>query len=140
MAITDLETVKLDIDSGVARIVLNRPEALNAWTRQLGEDMRSALDQAAEDPDVRAIVFTGAGRAFSSGADLKAGAELEARGTWDQTALQMAINRGSLDVVAELGIRSVIQPGGSKRDAEVIAAADDHGIAMVFTGTRHFRH
>ena len=40
----------------------------------------------------------------------------------------------------ELGIKSVIQPGGSKRDAEVIAAADEHGIAMVFTGMRHFRH
>jgi phosphoribosylaminoimidazolecarboxamide formyltransferase/IMP cyclohydrolase len=48
--------------------------------------------------------------------------------------------RDGLDVVAELGIQSVIQPGGSKRDAEVIAAADEHGIAMVFTGTRHFRH
>jgi phosphoribosylaminoimidazolecarboxamide formyltransferase/IMP cyclohydrolase len=48
--------------------------------------------------------------------------------------------RDGLDVVAELGIKSVIQPGGSKRDAEVIAAADEHGIAMLFTGTRHFRH
>jgi phosphoribosylaminoimidazolecarboxamide formyltransferase / IMP cyclohydrolase len=48
--------------------------------------------------------------------------------------------RDGLDVLAGLGIRSVIQPGGSKRDAEVIGAADEHGIAMVFTGTRHFRH
>ena len=48
--------------------------------------------------------------------------------------------RDGLDVIAQLGIKSVIQPGGSKRDAEVIAAADEHGIAMVFTGTRHFRH
>jgi phosphoribosylaminoimidazolecarboxamide formyltransferase/IMP cyclohydrolase len=48
--------------------------------------------------------------------------------------------RDGLDAVAELGIKSVIQPGGSKRDAEVIAAADAHGIAMVFTGMRHFRH
>ncbi len=48
--------------------------------------------------------------------------------------------RDGLDVLAELGIRSVIQPGGSKRDAEVIAAADEHGMAMVFTDTRHFRH
>jgi phosphoribosylaminoimidazolecarboxamide formyltransferase/IMP cyclohydrolase len=48
--------------------------------------------------------------------------------------------RDGLDVVAELGIESIIQPGGSKRDAEVIDAADEHGIAMVFTGTRHFRH
>jgi phosphoribosylaminoimidazolecarboxamide formyltransferase/IMP cyclohydrolase len=48
--------------------------------------------------------------------------------------------RDGLDVVAELRIKAVIQPGGSKRDAEVIAAADEHGIAMVFTGMRHFRH
>jgi len=48
--------------------------------------------------------------------------------------------RDGLDVVAEFGIKSVIQPGGSKRDEEVIAAADEHGIAMVFTGMRHFRH
>ena len=48
--------------------------------------------------------------------------------------------RDGLDVVATAGARAVIQPGGSVRDAEVIAAADEHGIAMVFTGMRHFRH
>jgi phosphoribosylaminoimidazolecarboxamide formyltransferase/IMP cyclohydrolase len=48
--------------------------------------------------------------------------------------------RDGLDAAAEHGIRAVIQPGGSMRDAEVIAAADEHGIAMVFTGMRHFRH
>jgi phosphoribosylaminoimidazolecarboxamide formyltransferase/IMP cyclohydrolase len=48
--------------------------------------------------------------------------------------------RDGLDAAAELGIGAVIQPGGSLRDAEVIAAADGHGIAMVFTGMRHFRH
>jgi phosphoribosylaminoimidazolecarboxamide formyltransferase/IMP cyclohydrolase len=48
--------------------------------------------------------------------------------------------RDGLDAAAEQGVKAVIQPGGSKRDAEVIAAADEHGIAMVFTGMRHFRH
>jgi phosphoribosylaminoimidazolecarboxamide formyltransferase/IMP cyclohydrolase len=48
--------------------------------------------------------------------------------------------RDGLDVAAEYGIRAVIQPGGSKKDPEVIAAADENGIAMVFTGMRHFRH
>jgi phosphoribosylaminoimidazolecarboxamide formyltransferase/IMP cyclohydrolase len=48
--------------------------------------------------------------------------------------------RDGLDVAAEYGIACVIQPGGSKRDDEVIAAADEHGMAMVFTGMRHFRH
>ena len=48
--------------------------------------------------------------------------------------------RDGLDVLAAAGATAVIQPGGSVRDAEVIAAADEHGIAMVFTGFRHFRH
>lgn len=48
--------------------------------------------------------------------------------------------RDGLDSAAEVGIRAVIQPGGSMRDDEVIAAADEHGIAMIFTNMRHFRH
>jgi phosphoribosylaminoimidazolecarboxamide formyltransferase/IMP cyclohydrolase len=48
--------------------------------------------------------------------------------------------RDNLDVAAGYGIRAVVQPGGSRRDAEVIAAADELGMAMVFTGIRHFRH
>ncbi len=48
--------------------------------------------------------------------------------------------RDGLDVVARAGATAVIQPGGSLRDEEVIAAADEHGLAMVFTGVRHFRH
>ena len=48
--------------------------------------------------------------------------------------------RDGLDAAAEAGITAVIQPGGSMRDAEVIAAADEHNIAMVFTGMRHFKH
>ena len=48
--------------------------------------------------------------------------------------------RDGLDQAAANGIRAVIQPGGSMRDDEVIAAANEHDIAMVFTGMRHFRH
>ena len=48
--------------------------------------------------------------------------------------------RDGLDAVADAGATAVVQPGGSVRDAEVIAAADEHGLAMVFTGRRHFRH
>jgi phosphoribosylaminoimidazolecarboxamide formyltransferase/IMP cyclohydrolase len=48
--------------------------------------------------------------------------------------------RDGLDVLAAAGAKAVIQPGGSMRDEEVIAAANEHGLAMVFTGTRHFRH
>jgi phosphoribosylaminoimidazolecarboxamide formyltransferase/IMP cyclohydrolase len=48
--------------------------------------------------------------------------------------------RDGLDVLAEAGVAAIVQPGGSRRDSEVIEAADEHGMAMVFTGVRHFRH
>ena len=48
--------------------------------------------------------------------------------------------RHGIDAAAAAGITAVIQPGGSMRDQEVIDAADEHGLAMVFTGMRHFRH
>ena len=48
--------------------------------------------------------------------------------------------RDGLDALAEAGVTAIIEPGGSIRDEEVIAAADEHGIALVFTGHRHFRH
>ena len=48
--------------------------------------------------------------------------------------------RDGLDVVVKAGAKAIIQPGGSMRDEEVIAAADEQGVTMVFTNTRHFRH
>jgi phosphoribosylaminoimidazolecarboxamide formyltransferase/IMP cyclohydrolase len=48
--------------------------------------------------------------------------------------------RDGIDQAAAAGVSAVIQPGGSMRDDEVIAAANEHGMAMVFTGMRHFRH
>ena len=51
-----------------------------------------------------------------------------------------SVIRDNLDLAASYGIRAIIQPGGSVRDAEAIAAADEHAMAMLFTGMRHFRH
>ena len=65
------ETVNVRLADGVATVELNRPEALNAWNAQLGLDLLSALRLLAADDAVRAVLVTGAGRAFSSGADLK---------------------------------------------------------------------
>jgi 2-(1,2-epoxy-1,2-dihydrophenyl)acetyl-CoA isomerase len=76
MSTVNLETVELKRTGGVAWIVMNRPAALNAWTQQFGRDMIAALDEAAADSEIRSIVITGAGRAFSSGADLKEPGEL----------------------------------------------------------------
>ena len=79
----DLQTVKCRVDGGVATMTLNRPDALNAWNRQLGDDMNEALQAFADDRAVRTIVITGAGRAFSSGADLRSGLDLGADGVID---------------------------------------------------------
>jgi 2-(1,2-epoxy-1,2-dihydrophenyl)acetyl-CoA isomerase len=68
---TELETVNVRLSEGVATVELNRPEVLNAWNAQFGADLLAALQNVATDEAVRAVLITGAGRAFSSGADLK---------------------------------------------------------------------
>jgi 2-(1,2-epoxy-1,2-dihydrophenyl)acetyl-CoA isomerase len=66
-----LQTVNVRRDDGAATVELNRPEALNAWNAQFGDDLLAALRELGGDDAVRAVVITGAGRGFSSGADLK---------------------------------------------------------------------
>jgi len=70
-----METIALERRGPAATIRLNRPQALNAWDRQLGVDLLAAVTECARDDEVRAVCITGAGRAFSSGADLKSGFE-----------------------------------------------------------------
>jgi enoyl-CoA hydratase/carnithine racemase len=70
------ETVLYDVHDGVCTVTLNRPEKMNTWTARLAMDLSSALRQANDDDRVRAIVITGAGRAFCAGADLERGAEV----------------------------------------------------------------
>ena len=64
------EPVLYGVAEGVATITLNRPDRLNAWTREMGEGWSSSLRQAAADPEVRAVVVTGAGKGFCAGADI----------------------------------------------------------------------
>lgn len=82
-AVEAYDTVKLSRRGAAAWIALDRPRALNAWNAQLGLDLRAAVDAAAGDDAIRAVVVTGSGRAFSSGADLKASFEPAADGTPD---------------------------------------------------------
>jgi 2-(1,2-epoxy-1,2-dihydrophenyl)acetyl-CoA isomerase len=77
------ETVELRVQERVAWITLNRPDALNALTPQMGEELLAAVEDAAADTDVRALVLTGAGRGFCSGADLKARVWTREDGTTD---------------------------------------------------------
>ncbi len=96
-----------------------------------------------------AIVFAGDGQAFGIGAGQQN--RVDSTRIAADRAGERAVGgvcasdaffpfRDGLDVAAAAGIAAVIQPGGSVRDAEVIDAADEHGMAMVFTGQRHFRH
>lgn len=68
---TELETVNFSVQEGVATIQLNRPDSLNAWNAQFGEDLLAAVARCGEDEEVRSVLLTGAGRGFSSGADLR---------------------------------------------------------------------
>ncbi len=67
------DTVNLHRRGAAAIIELNRPEVMNAWDRQFGIDLLAAVEECASDPEIRAVCVTGAGRGFSSGADLKSG-------------------------------------------------------------------
>jgi len=96
-----------------------------------------------------AVVFTGADRTLAIGAGqmsrvdaVKVAVVKAADSLRGSVAASDAFFpfRDGLDEVAAAGATAVVQPGGSVRDAEVIAAADEHGMAMVFTGIRHFRH
>ncbi len=74
------ETIDLRVDDSVAEIRLNRPDRLNAWTDQLGTELRKAILEDAADQSVRSVLITGAGRGFSSGADVKEMLEQGRRG------------------------------------------------------------
>jgi 2-(1,2-epoxy-1,2-dihydrophenyl)acetyl-CoA isomerase len=78
-----LETVDLYRDGAAVKIVLNRPERMNAWSNGLSADLLSVLREVAQDDGVRAVLLTGAGRAFCSGADLKEGADQALEGKLD---------------------------------------------------------
>jgi len=77
------ETVNLYRRGPGAKIELNRPERMNAWSDQFSLDLSAAIREVTDNPEVRAVVVTGAGRAFSSGADLKEAAERADGGPFD---------------------------------------------------------
>jgi phosphoribosylaminoimidazolecarboxamide formyltransferase/IMP cyclohydrolase len=99
-----------------------------------------------------AIVYVAGGRTVGIGAGQMSRVDSARIGRWKAEDAGLPIRgavmasdaffpfRDGIDTAGEAGIAAVIQPGGSMRDEEVVAAADEHGMAMVFTGIRHFRH
>ena len=98
-------TVSLQRCDAVATIELDRHEAMNAWDRELGEALRAAVEECAEDAAVRAVLVTGAGRAFSAGADLKAGFDPTPEGYPD---VRTALTERYHPIIA--GIREMPKP------------------------------
>lgn len=126
MSVPEFETVLLDVERRIARITLNRPQALNAWNMQLGRELHAALDHAAADPEIRAVVLTGAGRAFSSGADLKGGVPLTPEGKPDVLTPLREVYNPLIAAVRELPkpVLAAVRGGAVGIGASLAMAAD----------------
>ena len=85
MSLSDLQTVRYDVAEGIATLTLNRPDKLNAFTARMRDEMIAVFDETDRDDSVRAVIVTGAGRAFCAGADLSSGGN-----TFDYAARQEA--------------------------------------------------
>jgi 2-(1,2-epoxy-1,2-dihydrophenyl)acetyl-CoA isomerase len=104
-------------DGGVGRITLNRPETLNAWHPAFGRELKSVIETDAADPSVRALLVTGAGRGFSSGADLRAGFD--------------AADDGMPDVAKELNdLYHPIVAGIRRIEKPVVAAVNGPAVGI----------
>ncbi|PWG61550.1 bifunctional phosphoribosylaminoimidazolecarboxamide formyltransferase/IMP cyclohydrolase [Sediminicurvatus halobius] len=148
------------IDGGLlmqdADSALLDPDGLRTVTRRQPSDAERAdlefVWRVAKYVKSNAIVYGGGGRTLGIGAgqmsrvdSARIGARKAADAGLSLAGAVLASDaffpfRDGIDQAAEAGVAAVIQPGGSIRDEEVIAAADEHGMAMVFTGMRHFRH
>jgi phosphoribosylaminoimidazolecarboxamide formyltransferase/IMP cyclohydrolase len=139
-----LEPSAATVDKMVdTRVVTKRQPSAEEWTA-----LRFAWRVCAHVKS-NAVIFTGADRTLAIGAGqmsrvdavkvavMKAGGSLKGSVAASDAFFPF---RDGLDAVAAAGATAVVQPGGSVRDAEVIAAADEQGLTMVFTGRRHFRH
>src|SRR6476469_1027554 len=109
------DTVLWEQSGPVGRITLNRPETLNAWIAEFGGALRDLIEGPAADPSVRAVLITGAGRGFSSGADLKAGFDPHPEDGMPDVRKELLLYHGAIT-----GIRRMPKP--------VVAAV--HGAAV----------
>jgi phosphoribosylaminoimidazolecarboxamide formyltransferase/IMP cyclohydrolase len=130
-------------EEGGLRVVTKRPPSDEEWRA-----LRFAWRVCAHVKS-NTVIFTGPDRTLAIGAGqmsrvdaVKVAVMKATRPLVGSVAASDAFFpfRDGLDAIAAAGATAVVQPGGSVRDAEVIAAADEHGLTMVFTGRRHFRH
>lgn len=117
---TALETVNLWRAGGAAKIELNRPDSLNSWNSQISADLWTAFEQVRDDDEVRAVVLTGAGRAFCSGADLK-----------DMSTRDLMTDDGRPDLQRSLRERyHPVLTGLRRMDKPVLAAVNGPAVGV----------
>ena len=137
----DFEQITTDVSDGVLTITLSRPERLNAWTAQMGAELRAAFDLADADDDVRAVIVTGAGRGFCAGADLGGGGDTFDARKREAVAGARRDNGGELTlrifesrkpVIAAINGPAVGIGATMTLPMDVRMAADDARIGFVF--------
>ncbi len=137
----DFEQIITELADGVLTITLNRPERLNAWTAQMGLELRTAFDQADGDDDVRAVIVTGAGRGFCAGADLASGGDTFDARKREAVAGAMRDNGGELTlrifeckkpVIAAINGPAVGVGATMTLPMDIRLAAEDARIGFVF--------
>ncbi|QXJ24551.1 enoyl-CoA hydratase/isomerase family protein [Actinomadura graeca] len=135
------ETVLYDVSDGVATITLNRPDGMNSLTGEMKEALRATVRRAAADPSARAVILTGAGRAFCAGQDLREHADNLAAGKGlDDTVrrhynpIVLGITRMAKPVVA--AVNGVAAGAGASLAfaCDLIIASDGARFATAFTG------
>lgn len=134
------------VDRATCKVVTQRAPTEQEWT-----DLLFAW-KTAKSVKSNAIVYAAGGRTMGIGAGQMSRVDSARIAAWKASDAGLDLNgaamasdaffpfRDGIDTAANAGASAVIQPGGSKRDDEVIAAADEHGMTMVFTGMRHFKH
>jgi enoyl-CoA hydratase/carnithine racemase len=137
----EFEQIKAEVTDNVLTITLSRPDRLNAWTAQMGEELRAAFDQADADDDVRAIIVTGAGRGFCAGADLGSGGDTFDARKRDSVAGARRDNGGEFSlrifectkpVIAAINGPAVGVGATMTLPMDVRLAADDARMGFVF--------
>jgi 2-(1,2-epoxy-1,2-dihydrophenyl)acetyl-CoA isomerase len=132
------ETIILEKKEGVATLTLNRPEKLNALNRKMTEELESAMIEIRKDRDMRALVITGAGRGFCSGADIgdmaQAPAPTETR-YWTQTAHKIILALTDLEkpVIAKVNGVAVGIGCSLALSADIIIASENAKFSLIFS-------
>jgi len=122
----EYEFIRTERDGGVAHVELNRPDALNAWTPEMGRELLDALHAISADPSARAVLLTGAGRAFSAGADVKRERDVMPNGDLDLSSWLRDIYNPCVLAVREMPkpVVAAIQGAAAGLGASLALASD----------------